>query len=31
MRAIGGLIVVENDSGLLLALLVLKDSAPMTE
>ena len=31
IRAISGLIAVENNSGLLLALAVLNDSAPMTE
>ena len=31
IRAIIGLIAVENDSGLLLALAILNDSAPMAE
>ena len=31
MRAISGLIVVENDSVLLLALAILNGSAPMAE
>ena len=31
IRAISGLIAVENDSGLLLALAILNDSAPMAE
>ena len=31
MRAISGLIVMENDSVLLLALAILNDSAPMAE
>ena len=30
-RAISGLIALENDAVLLLALVVLKDSTPMTE
>ena len=31
MQEIGGLIAVENDSGLLLALAILNDSAPLAE
>ena len=31
MQAISGFIAVENDSGLLLALAILNDSAPMAE
>ena len=31
IRAVTGLIAVENDSGLLLALAALNDSAPMAE
>ena len=31
MRAISGFIAVKNDSGLLLALAILDDSAPMAE
>ena len=31
IRTISGLIAVENDSGLLLALPILNDSAPMAE
>ena len=31
IRATSGLITVDNDSGLLLALAILNDSAPMAE
>ena len=31
IQAVSGLIAVENDSGLLLALAILNDSAPMAE